>query len=153
MSSTALRKASSFWKGRLAFPLSRAVTQWVSSPPQTAGDVEVRAEIKESAVFGGTVFAIGFDEGKAVAFLTVFTFVGSVSDKHDRRVEKVRGKVPGWLEGGSRTHLYNTTLPFPKKSAKKGRKTPNLAEIALLGGRNERIGDGTQRFPLTGWRS
>ena len=95
MSSTALRKASSFWKGRIAFPLSRAVTLWVSSPHRLRGNVEVPAEIKEGAVFGGTVFAIGFDEGKAVAFLTVFTFVGSVSDKHDRSVELVRGKVPG----------------------------------------------------------
>ncbi len=135
------------------FPFESGSNTVGQLPPQTAGDVEVRAEIKEGTVFGGTVFAIGFDEGKAVAFFTVFTFVGSVSDKHDRSVELVRGKVPGCLGGGSRPHLYSTTLSFPKKSAKKGRKTPNLAEIALLGGKNERIGDGTQRFPLTGWRS
>ncbi len=38
---------------------------------------------------------MGDGQGKAVAFLTVFTFVGSVSDKHDRGVELVPGMVPG----------------------------------------------------------
>ncbi len=70
-----------------SFPFESGSNTVGQFPPQTAGDVEVRAEIKEGTVFGGTVFAIGFDEGKAVAFLTVFAFVGSVSDKHDRSVE------------------------------------------------------------------
>ncbi len=52
-----------------SFPFESGSNAMGQLPPQTAGDVEVRAEIKEGAVFGGTVFAIGFDEGKAVAFL------------------------------------------------------------------------------------
>ncbi len=79
-----------------SFPFESGSNAMGQLPPQTAGDVEVRAEIKEGTVFGGTVFAIGFDEGKAVAFLTVFTFVGSVSDKNDRSVKQVRGMVPGY---------------------------------------------------------
>ncbi len=51
----------------------------------------------------------------------------------------------GWGE----VHVHTLIAPhclFRKSRLKK-------VEIALLGGKNERIGDGTQRFPLTGWRS
>ncbi len=95
-------------------------------PPLTAGDVEVLAKIKQGAVFGGTVFAIGFDEGKAVAFLTVFTFVGSVSDKHDQGVESVRRMLSEyWGDVSAYTVIARYRL-FSSNSGPIGPKRPDI---------------------------
>lgn len=83
--------------------------------PLVLGELEALSEIQKRPVFGGSVFAVGFDEGEAARGFAVFPRVGSGSDEH---------AMPGWLRrdytgspgGDSNQHHYSTTLPFPETS-------------------------------------